>query len=204
MVKAVLFDFGNVLYRFDYDRFFQSAARHSSLPADQIRGALFEGEQSIAVNFETGKLSAEEFLALISERAGIELQPERLVELFTDIFEPLDTNIALAFELSELVPIALISNTNKLHFERFMSTTPIVAAMSAFGLSYQVGAMKPAPAIFHAVLERLELEPQDCVYIDDVKKYTDAARAMGFTAVQCLPEVDLRRELAGLGLAVKQ
>lgn len=204
MVKAVLFDFGNVLYGFDYDRFFQSAARHSSLGAGQIREVLLGGEESIAVRFENGKLSSGEFLALISERAKIELPPERLAELFTGIFEPLERNIALAFESSELVPIALISNTNALHFERFMSATPIVSAMAALGLSYQVGAMKPAPAIFHAVLDRLELEPQDCVYVDDVKAYTDAARAMGFMAVECHPQVELRRELAGLGLAVKR
>ena len=204
MVKAVLFDFGNVLYNFDYQRFFIAAARHSDLHPDEIRQVLFGGAESLAVRFETGRLSSEEFLALLAERARIALPPSGVAEIFTDIYDAHEPNIALAFSVAEQLPVALVSNTNALHFERFMGSTPVVTAMSAVSLSYQVGAMKPAPAMYHTVLKQLNLLPHECVYIDDIKEYTDAARAMGFVSIQCLPGVDLGPALADVGLIVQQ
>ena len=202
MVKAVLFDFGNVLYNFDYQRFFDAAARSSDLSADGIREVLFGGADSLAVQFETGRLSSDEFLARLAERARISLPSDGIAEIFTDIYDAHEANIALAFAVVEHIPAALVSNTNALHFERFMGLTPVVAAMSAVSLSYQVGAMKPAPAMYQRVLEQLKLVPQECVYIDDIRDYTDAASAMGFISIQCLPQTDLRKALADVGVTV--
>ncbi len=200
MVKAVLFDFGNVLYNFDYQRFFDAAARHSDLSADGIREVLFGGADSLAVQFETGRLPSDEFLALLAERARISLPPDGIAEIFTDIYDEHEAHIALVFAVAEHMPVALVSNTNALHYERFMGSTPVVAAMSAVSLSYQVGAMKPAPAMYDTVRKQLSLAPPECVYIDDIREYTDAARSMGFVSIQCLPQTDLRRELADAGV----
>ncbi|TVR05796.1 MAG: hypothetical protein EA403_01505 [Spirochaetaceae bacterium] len=130
------------------------------------------------------------------------MPPDGIAEIFTDIYDAHEANIELAFEVAKQMPVALVSNTNALHYERFMGSTPVVAAMSAVSLSYQVGAMKPAPAMYDTVRKQLGLAPQECVYIDDIREYTDAASAMGFVSVQCLPRTDLRGELAAVGVSV--
>ena len=47
-----------------------------------------------------------------------------------------------------------------------------------------VGLRKPDPAIYALVLERLGLPAEECVFVDDLERNIDAARALGFAVVQ--------------------
>ena len=44
--------------------------------------------------------------------------------------------------------------------------------------------IKPDPDIFKCLLNRYDLEPKETIFIDDVAKNTDAARALGLWAIQ--------------------
>src|SRR5262245_17436755 len=69
-------------------------------------------------------------------------------------------------------------------------------------ISAEVGMAKPEPAVFHLAVERLGLEPGDCVFVDDWDENVEAARAVGLRAV--LHRVDkgddLGEQLAALGV----
>ena len=204
MISAVLFDFGNVLYTFDYGRFFRAAASYSTLSSVQIEQVVFGGNDPVTRRYETGRMGSDEFLTLLRREARIDLPADRLRDLFTDIYTPNDPVISLALDLSQRIPIGLVSNTNEIHFESFMKHTPAVSACSAVGLSYRVGAMKPADIIFQSVLDALGCAPEDCVYIDDIAEYVTAARKAGFSAIQYLPGVDLRSSLIEMGLPARE
>jgi putative hydrolase of the HAD superfamily len=49
--------------------------------------------------------------------------------------------------------------------------------------SHEVGIKKPDPAIYELCLERLDLRPQEAVFVDDYAPNCDAARALGMAAV---------------------
>jgi putative hydrolase of the HAD superfamily len=49
--------------------------------------------------------------------------------------------------------------------------------------SHEVGIAKPEPAIYALTCERLGVEPEQAVFLDDYPPYVDAARAAGFRAV---------------------
>ena len=50
-------------------------------------------------------------------------------------------------------------------------------------LSYQVGAVKPEPAMYQAVLERLGVMPEESVFIDDSERYVAAAQDLGMQGI---------------------
>lgn len=50
-------------------------------------------------------------------------------------------------------------------------------------LSYQTGTMKPDPAIYELTANRLGVLSQECVFVDDVQRYCDAAEGVGMKAV---------------------
>jgi epoxide hydrolase-like predicted phosphatase len=62
--------------------------------------------------------------------------------------------------------------------------------------SAEVGMAKPDPAIYQLAAERLELAPDECVFVDDWDKNIEAARATGMTAV--LYQLDKGHDLAAL------
>jgi FMN phosphatase YigB (HAD superfamily) len=49
--------------------------------------------------------------------------------------------------------------------------------------SHEVGLKKPDPAIYALAQRRLEVEPEEIVFLDDVIGHVDAARAAGWHAV---------------------
>jgi HAD superfamily hydrolase (TIGR01509 family) len=75
---------------------------------------------------------------------------------------------------------------------------PAFAAIGAEGhvtefvLSFEVGAVKPSPEIFHAALSRLGVAAADALMVGDSEEADGAARAVGcaFTLVDPLPTAD--------------
>ena len=64
--------------------------------------------------------------------------------------------------------------------------------------------VKPAPAIFHRLLARYDIEPACTVYIDDSPRNVSAAAGLGFHALQFVDAHRLRQNLTALGLPVHQ
>jgi epoxide hydrolase-like predicted phosphatase len=50
-------------------------------------------------------------------------------------------------------------------------------------ISGDVGLHKPQPEIYRLACERLEVEPADAVFVDDLRENCEGAEAVGMTAV---------------------
>lgn len=51
-------------------------------------------------------------------------------------------------------------------------------------LSFEVGSRKPDPRIYQIVLDRLDVEPEEILYIDDNAEFCAAARGVGMHALR--------------------
>jgi 2-haloacid dehalogenase len=67
-------------------------------------------------------------------------------------------------------------------------------------VSADVGLIKPDPAIFRLLLERIGRAPAECIYIDDNPKNVAAAAALGFDAIAFQSAPQLRAALADRNL----
>jgi len=74
------------------------------------------------------------------------------------------------------VPLALLSNTNPVHFEYCRQTFPVLQYIPSHFLSYQLKAFKPEPEIFARVVDQISLPPEEILYIDDIPENVEAAR----------------------------
>ena len=61
--------------------------------------------------------------------------------------------------------------------------------------SFQVHFLKPAREIYSDMISKLGLLPQQCVYIDDIERYVDAAQDMGMHALHYRSSEGLRASL---------
>ena len=59
---------------------------------------------------------------------------------------------------------------------------------------------KPNPKIYILALEKLNLNPNQTFFIDDVPEYVDAASKLGISAILFLNPQQLRLELELLGV----
>ena len=67
-------------------------------------------------------------------------------------------------------------------------------------ISGDVGVNKPDRRIFDHLAEQFAIEPAAALFIDDSSANVDAAKALGFRAIQFTDAKALRRELVRLGL----
>jgi len=196
---TVVFDLGGVLIEWDprhlYRKLFDVPDEMESFLAE-VTTAEWNAQQ------DAGRPWAEAVETLIAEH------PERheLIEAFhvrwpemlageipgtADVLSELrDTGIrlvALSNWSAEMFPVAL---------ERF----DFLSWFEGIVISGEVGMNKPDPRIFAHLVERFGIEPAATLFIDDSPANIDAARALGFRAIQFTDAAELRRELVRLGL----
>ena len=105
---------------------------------------------------------------------------EQFLEVWNDIFVVDEAMSRLVGRLLEEYPCYLISNTNRPHFEYLRRLCPVLERLNGWILSYEVGHLKPNPAIYHRALEIACLKPSEMFYVDDRDDLIQAARSMGF------------------------
>jgi putative hydrolase of the HAD superfamily len=198
-IQGLLFDFGNVISRVDYRRFLASLARLCDGPPSRLQD-LALGHSALQVAYETGAITSAQFLDQIRLLCGAPLPEAAFLEAFTDIFEPIRENIDLIRLLKPHYRLGLISNTNPWHFEYAIRPSEVYPLFESVTLSCEVGAMKPDRRLFDDALGKLALEPEDCVFIDDLRPFVEAARALGMRGVTCTTPAALRAGLRRLGV----
>ena len=132
--------------------------------------------------FETGALSVDEFCRRFGSELGLADQAfdeERLQRWRPALYPGVED---LLRTVARRNPIALLSNTNSVHWRHVASDTDVFTHFDGTYLSYEIGLHKPEPDAFRHVLEDLGLRPGDIAFFDDSKKNVAAANALGIDA----------------------
>jgi putative hydrolase of the HAD superfamily len=198
LIRGILFDFGNVICSFDVGRFLARLHRWSGVPVETLRDRVYGSD--LHSLYERGEIPSEEFRDRIARMTGARVPVEAFEEGFTDIFTPLGDTEALIRGLKGRYRLGLLSNTNECHFRRHIRRVPVFPLFDSVTLSFEVGALKPDPAIYRDALRKLSLPPEACVFIDDIAEYAEGAKALGIHGIRYTGPADLARELAVLGV----
>ena len=151
--------------------------------------------------FEMGRCSPDEFAVGVVTEWRLDLTPERFLEVFRDWpIGPYPGAQDLLAEVQRSVPIGCLSNTNAMHWDHQSASWPMLGMFDLTFLSFELGLVKPDADIFEAVADRLPVERDRVLYLDDVALNTEAARDFGFRSEQVRGPEECRQALAGVGL----
>jgi FMN phosphatase YigB (HAD superfamily) len=73
-----------------------------------------------------------------------------------------------------------------------------IALFDGIALSYEIGAAKPDREAYETIAYRLDVEPAECVFIDDTAAYAAAASAAGMHGIHYQGIATLQAELNAL------
>jgi len=173
-VRAIIFDFGKVIWDFDHRRFLAAIAPACDKPVAELE-ALLLAQGAPFRAFEAGALDPAGFLAQVSDLCGHPFTGSELIPAFCDIFTPIEPTLDLIRKLKPAYKIGLISNTNPWHFEHAIRPSEVFPLFDSVTLSYELRTLKPDPALFEDALDKLDLLAEECVFIDDVPAFAQAA-----------------------------
>ncbi len=181
--SCVIFDLGKVLLDFDFQRFGKRMSELTALDADFLGNAITAGD--LAVQYESGRLSDDDFHRQVCRRIGRQVPWNEFVDAWNSIFCP--TPI-LAEEilgsLARTMDLWIISNTNRIHFDFICRRYSFLRHFKGFVLSHEVGLLKPDPAIFRYALGKAGFEANEALFVDDLPANVEAAGCLGMDAIQ--------------------
>lgn len=177
--RAVVFDIGKVLLDFDFLRAGQALSLLSDMAPEQIRELI--DHSALLFRFETGLMSTQQFYDEVRRLAGYRGSIEQFGPAFAAIFTEMTEMTALLAEFRRrLIPAYIFSNTNELAVRYMLQQYPFLSGFNGYILSYEVGAMKPNPAIYDALEKMSGLSGPELFYLDDRPENVAAAVARGW------------------------
>jgi len=183
-IRAILFDFGGVINNMRWDVAQRLEDEHG-LERNSILKSLYGNEEWREVEEGRGDVMQWAINAhrLLEEEAGKKLPP--LHQQWRDSWHPIDENIELirALRAGNHYKVSILSNADLSLEQRIKETMDIHHLFHDIVSSAVVGVAKPKREIYELAAQRLELEPEDCVFIDDAERNVVAAREVGMQAV---------------------
>ena len=196
--KLIVFDIGNVLLRFDVGRAARNFDRLHPGKGPALADFVWGPEASTL--FETGRLSGPDLFSRAVEAFRLELSYAQFCEAFNDIFTPVEENLSLLESLARRHAVALLSNTNPIHWSYIFDRYPALKAARWPFSSHILGALKPDPGIYRSLSEKTGFPLDRMVYVDDREDFIRAADRLGVTALLFDGEQPLRPRFERLGL----
>ncbi|HRJ06724.1 MAG TPA: HAD-IA family hydrolase [Candidatus Saccharibacteria bacterium] len=172
MIKAIIFDCFGVLTASTYDRFYATHLNDKPDTVMQIK-ALDHASNK-------GSITMDDFYKGIAELTNM---PEAEIREFMSQHEPNEELFEyIRTELKPHYKIGFLSNVADDMMDELF-TKEQQALFDDVILSYQVKWAKPDIEIFELAAERLGVNTDECVFIDDIQRYVDSADIVGMEAV---------------------
>ncbi len=201
-VDTIIFDLGGVLVDWNpaylYEKIFPDPAVRSYFLNEICTpdwNAQQDGGRTIA---EANEILSTRYP---EHREAIHAYYERWEEMFRgpitgtlDIFNQLTAN--------PVYKVYALTNWSAETWERGMQLFPFFRLFDGIVVSGHEKTMKPQPEIYHILLNRFALQPEQLVFFDDNEKNVLAAQKQGFNAFVFQSPQQLKKALQDYGIAL--
>jgi putative hydrolase of the HAD superfamily len=192
-VTAVVFDFGAVLFQWRPLDLLQQVVpglAPDEAAARVLAAQVFESftPDSDWAHFDLGLVDEETLATRIGARIGASAaEVRRIVDAIPAHLQPQADTVALLQRLKAAGHrLYYLSNMPRPYADHLERANPFIADFADGIFSGRVGLMKPHDAIFALAVQRFGLDPAHTLFIDDHAGNVQAARRLGWQALQFL------------------
>jgi 2-haloacid dehalogenase len=192
----IIFDFGNVLVRWEPERVF--------LP-------YFDGNEAkywffwrhvCDATFRNRIDAGEDSHLVISQQKERYPEFSEAIEMYMSRWEdslpgemPGMYQLLQELKANPTYSIYGLTNWSMETFPQARAKFPVLQLIDRYVVSGDIGDVKPHPRIFHTLLDRYELAPDDCTFIDDNPDNVEGAKKLGIHGILFQGAEPLRKEL---------
>lgn len=186
MIKNIAFDFGGVLFDLDYEGAIETFKKIGLADAEQRLDRFHQ--RGVFELLESGRISPDAFREELGKMCGRALTHDEVMSAWLGyVGAPVDeAKLAMLDALrAEGYRTFLLSNTNPFvqawaESPQFSKAgRPLSDYLEKCYCSYEVGIMKPDPAIFEYMLKDAGIAPTETLFLDDSPANIAAASDLG-------------------------
>ena len=188
----IILDMGNVLLEWNKDKILQgvSDTKEEYLVLDK---AIFQS--GLWERLDLGTMTREELVLKLVSMIGSTYQ-KKVEEVIWNWLSYIDIYREVFPVLSELKKkghrIFVLSNTSKVFYDLLdEQLSPLKELLDGFVLSCDIKAIKPDLAMFKEILDKYQLDPANCIFLDDIEDNTNTAQKLGIKAHQVKKRSDV-------------
>jgi len=199
MIRTIIFDIGNVLADFTweahYRRFGYTGTQFERLAKATVKSDAWN-------EYDRGALTDEEVLQkFIDNDPEMEADIRRCLADVEGMVVRNDYAIPWIQELKRNGYRTLyLSNFSEKAAKECAKALDFLPYMDGGILSYQEKVIKPMPEIYRLLIDRYQLIPEECVFLDDTQKNLIAAEAFGIHTILFKGQEQAKEELRKLGV----
>lgn len=188
----IILDMGNVLLEWNKDKILQGV---SEMKKDYLILDKTIFQSGLWERLDLGTMTREELVLKVVSMIGRTYQ-KKVEEVIWNWPSYIDIYREVFPVLSELKKkghrIFFLSNTSKVFYDLLEEQlSPLKELLDGFVLSCDIKAIKPDLAMFKGILDKYQLDPVNCVFLDDIENNTIAAEKLGIRTYQVKKRSDV-------------
>lgn len=199
MIKNVVFDVGKVLVEFDWQGCFDTL-NFSPEAYEKVAHATVLSE--LWNEFDRGRMPEEDILeGFLKKAPDCESEIMRFWNNIGNSIKRYDYAFAWIRKLREQgYRVYLLSNYPRRLYFQSMEELAFVEEVDGAVFSYEVQSVKPEPEIYQALMKKYQLNPTECVFLDDNCANIIAANQLGMATIHFHTKSQAEEELRSLGV----
>lgn len=178
MIEAILFDFDGVIRQWD-----ESDLWTFETEANIERGTVFAVafSKELHAPLTRGELTwaqwKDETERILVESHGAFIRP--IVRRFFAFEGRIDLNmVKLIKQLPKNLRLGILTNNHD-RFEEYLQRVGVAELFDAVINTHRIGVAKPEKLAYQKAVSRLSVEPENCLFVDDVEGNVDGGEAAG-------------------------
>ena len=182
MIKHVIFDIGNVLVTFEPYPYLLELLKNEEAAFTLCQ--IFRHEAWL--KYDQGLLMLDDLRVIYHhEYPGMLEEVDLVLENWMKLMKPMKETYEFQCALKQQgYQIYILSNISKDSADYLKATQPFFEPCNGMVLSYEELQVKPDLKLFQTLLNRYQLEPDECLFFDDNAENVQAANQLGIHGIQ--------------------
>jgi len=193
-ISVIVFDLGNVLIPFDYNRLIVKMNSIDEGLGNRF-GKRYYDNYEVHQKYERWLLNDDEFLKIMLDWTEYKISEEDFKIIYSDLFTENKATTLILPKLKLNYKLLLLSNTNYIHQKYGWEKYEFLKHFNKLILSHEVGAIKPEEKIYRAVEEFTNEPSENHIFIDDISDYVEGAKKLGWSGIQFKSHKQLLEDL---------
>ena len=198
MIKAVVFDIGNVMVNYDWRKTLLLDIGMTEDQAEALGQAVFENPYMN--EYDRGALPDQQVIDIFCKaNPDMEEEIRSAFRYMPDTLTEFQESVKLIRALKKAgYQVYYLSNYSRNNFEIALKEFQFLKEVDGGVVSYQEMITKPEPGIYQVLLKRYHLKGDEVLFFDDLERNIKGAKKAGFHAWQVTTKPSVYSILDGL------
>lgn len=201
MIKVIIFDYGGVVAGTKSEEsgligLCKLFSKVLNLPIKQVYNA-YKKQWN---DWKLAKLTINQVYNNFLKDINSSYPKDKLIEITLNYSSLNKQLVNLILKLKKRYKVACLTNHAREWFTNEIKRFDLDSLFDDIFTSYELEIDKPNPMVYKMVLKKLNVKPEECLFIDDLKRNTKPAAKLGINTIVFKSYLQLKKELIKLGV----